>query len=80
MDADAVAERIEAAIPDAEASVERNLGHRNEQHYTARVVSPSFEGKSLVEQHQLVHDALEDELTADIHALQLETLTPDEAD
>jgi stress-induced morphogen len=42
------------------------------------VVSPAFEGKSLVQQHQLVYDALEGHMTTDIHALEMKTYTPEE--
>ena len=36
-----------------------------------------FEGESLVDQHQLVHDALGEHLTRDIHAIELTTKTPE---
>ena len=42
------------------------------------MVSPAFAGKSLVEQHQLVHDALDGYLTDEIHAIELTTATPGE--
>jgi BolA protein len=41
-------------------------------------VSDAFAGKSLVERHRLVHDALTALLETDIHALALSTKTPDE--
>jgi BolA protein len=40
------------------------------------VVSPLFEGKSLIEQQRLVYAALADELKAAIHALTLKTVAP----
>ena len=81
MDTDEVERRIEAGIPDAEASVTlpRMPDEDHEDaHFAAVVVSPAFEGKSLVEQHQMVYDALGDAMTDDIHALEMKTYTPDE--
>ena len=45
-------------------------------HFRALVVSPRFEGRSLVERQRLVYGALGDMLRAEIHALALRTLTP----
>jgi len=81
MDTDEVERRIEAEITDAEASVTlpRMPDEDHEDaHFAAVVVSPAFEGKSLVEQHQMVYDALGDAMTDDIHALEMKTYTPGE--
>ena len=69
---------IEGAIEGAEATVRRARGPHDDDHLEALVVSPAFEGVSLVKQHQMVHDALEGRLTRDIHALELRTRTPAE--
>jgi acid stress-induced BolA-like protein IbaG/YrbA len=45
-------------------------------HFEAVIVSPAFEGKSMVAQHQLVYAALGDRMRAEIHALSMKTLTP----
>lgn len=45
-------------------------------HYRVTVVSPLFEGKSLVARHRMVYDALAAEMQHEIHALALTTLTP----
>ena len=45
-------------------------------HFQAEVTSEAFEGKSRVEQHQLVYGALGDHMREDIHALALKTYTP----
>jgi BolA protein len=45
-------------------------------HYRVTVVSPLFEGKTLVARHRLVYDALAKEMQHEIHALALTTLTP----
>ena len=49
------------------------------QHFEALIVSRLFEGKRLVQRHQLVYRALGDRMRAEIHALSMRTLTPDEA-
>lgn len=46
-------------------------------HFEALIVSPAFEGKSMVQQHQLVYQALGDRMRAEIHALSMKTLTPE---
>jgi len=80
MDATEVEALIEEEIPDAEATVTTPRDPDDDKHYAVEVVSPAFEGKSLVDQHQLVHDALGEHLTDDIHAIELTTATPDERD
>jgi BolA protein len=45
-------------------------------HFRALVVSPRFEGMSLVERQRLVYGALAEMLSAEIHALAMQTLTP----
>ncbi|MCZ0898916.1 BolA family transcriptional regulator [Microcoleus sp. AT3-A2] len=72
-----VAEMIKAGLPDAKIQVEDLTGGGD--HYQARVVSAAFEGKSRVQQHQLVYGALKQAMASEaIHALGLETLTPAE--
>jgi stress-induced morphogen len=46
-------------------------------HYQARIVSPAFAGKSLIEQHKLVYAALGEAMHGPIHALALKTYTPE---
>jgi stress-induced morphogen len=48
-------------------------------HYAAQVVSAVFVGKSRVQQHQLVYQALQGRMGNELHALQLQTTTPGEA-
>ena len=81
MDAAEVERLIEEGIEDAEATVSLPRAPDEEYedaHFAAVVVSPAFEGKNLVQQHQLVYDALGDHMTTDIHALELKTYTPEE--
>jgi acid stress-induced BolA-like protein IbaG/YrbA len=49
------------------------------QHFQAVIVSTAFEGKSRVQRHQLVYKALGDRMREEIHALSMQTLTPEEA-
>jgi acid stress-induced BolA-like protein IbaG/YrbA len=48
------------------------------QHFQALVVSNAFAGKSRVQRHQLVYQALGDRMREEIHALSMQTLTPEE--
>ena len=48
------------------------------QHFEAVIVSPEFEGKRPVARHQLVYKALGDRMREEIHALSMQTLTPEE--
>ena len=48
------------------------------QHFQAVVVSGAFAGKSRVQRHQLVYKALGDRMREEIHALSMQTLTPEE--
>lgn len=78
MEPAAVADLIESELPDARADVSRARGAEDDDHLAATVVSPAFEEESLVDQHQLVYDALGEHMTTDIHALELTTYTPAE--
>jgi stress-induced morphogen len=71
---------IEESIPDADATVSRARGADDDDHLAATVVSPAFANESLVDRHQMVYDALGDRMTTDIHALEVETHTPEERD
>lgn len=52
----------------------RGDGH----HFEAVIVSSEFEGKRRVARHQLVYAALGDRMRAEIHALSMQTMTPEE--
>lgn len=47
------------------------------QHFEAVIVSTAFVGKNMVQQHQLVYQALGDRMRSEIHALSMRTFTPD---
>jgi stress-induced morphogen len=67
-------ERIESALPGAEAKVEDLTGGGD--HFRAEVTSDRFAGLSRIEQHQLVYSVFGDELGGHIHALSIKTSTP----
>lgn len=66
---DDVKNRIEAAIPGAEAEVQSP----DEVHFSARVRAGAFAGLSRVQQHRLVMEVFDGELGGSIHALELKT-------
>jgi acid stress-induced BolA-like protein IbaG/YrbA len=70
-----VKKTIQQEISDAEVFVKDLTGDGD--HLEAIVISPEFEGKTKVKQHQLVYSALQTELKSEaIHALALKTYTP----
>lgn len=48
------------------------------QHFEAIIVSGEFRGKNKVQQHQVVYKALGDRMRAEIHALSMQTYTPED--
>ena len=46
-------------------------------HFEAVIVSAAFRGKNKVQQHQLVYRALGDRMREEIHALSMQTYTPE---
>jgi stress-induced morphogen len=75
MDAGEIERLIKSSIPDAEVTIHDLAGDGD--HYAATVISPSFKGKSRVQQHQLVYNALKGQMGGMLHALALQTGTPD---
>ncbi|OGP86635.1 MAG: hypothetical protein A2Y95_04400 [Deltaproteobacteria bacterium RBG_13_65_10] len=74
MDPEEIKRRIEEAIPDCTASIVDTGGGN---HFQATVVSKHFEGKTMVEQHRMVYEALRSSLADEtIHAMALQTFTP----
>ncbi len=65
---------IQAALPDAVIEIIDLAGDND--HYQARITSKAFEGKTRVQQHQMVYAALKGRLGGELHALALETRTP----
>ncbi len=65
---------IKARFPDATIQIEDLAGDGD--HYSASVVSEAFRGKSRVQQHQMVYDALQGNMGGVLHALALKTAAP----
>lgn len=73
------ASEIEALIKDVitDAQVEITDLRGDGDHYAAHIMSPSFEGKSRVQQHQMVYKALKGKMGDELHALALQTSPPE---
>ncbi|HEY6394551.1 MAG TPA: BolA/IbaG family iron-sulfur metabolism protein, partial [Candidatus Binataceae bacterium] len=74
MDPKEIEDIIARGIPGAQVEVRDLTGGGD--HFEAMVVSDKFEGKGLVERHQVVYNALGDAMRVRVHALTLKTLTP----
>jgi acid stress-induced BolA-like protein IbaG/YrbA len=70
-----IRELIEQGLPGARADVRGDDG----VHFEATVISDAFRGKLPLARHRLVYATLGDRMGGEIHALQLKTLTPEEA-
>lgn len=74
---------LAAEAVEVEDESARHAGHAGARegggHYRARIVSARFEGKSPVERHRLVYEALAGLVGGEIHALSMTLLTPAEA-
>lgn len=69
---------VRLEVRDDSAAHVGHVGGGGKGHFQVRIVSEAFSGKSLVERHRMVHDALAALLETDIHALALVTKAPDE--
>ena len=77
MDAREIEDLIKAAMPDATVEIRDLAGDGD--HYAAHVVSSAFKGKSRVQQHQMVYQALQGRMGNELHALALQTAVPEDA-
>jgi stress-induced morphogen len=76
MDAGEIERLIKASIPDAQVTIRDLAGDGD--HYAATVISEAFRGKSRVQQHQIVYEALRAEMGGKLHALALQTGIPEQ--
>jgi stress-induced morphogen len=67
--------RIKAALPDATIEIRDLAGDGD--HWAATVISEQFRGKTRVQQHKLVYEALQGDMGGALHALALQTNVPD---
>ena len=77
MDPGTIESLIKETLPDAEVTIEDLAGDGD--HYAAHVVSSAFEGKTRVQQHQMVYQALQGRMGGELHALALQTSVPKDA-
>lgn len=75
-----IKQKLEAAFPGAKVQVaDTSAGHETHNsagaHLAVLIIYKGFTGKSLVEQHQLVYDALKEEMKGQVHALKIKTKT-----
>lgn len=71
MTKDNIEELIIQSIPDAKVTIEDLRGDGD--HYSAIVVSKSFDGKSMIQQHKMVYESLQGKMGNELHALELKT-------
>ena len=74
MTAAEIEQAIVTALPGAEVTMTDLAGDND--HWAAKVVAPQFAGKSRVQQHKMVYEALGGRMGGVLHALQLTTSTP----
>ena len=75
MSASEIEKLIHEAFPDAEVKITDLRGDND--HYAAMVTSNAFKGKTRVQQHQMVYDALKGRMGGVLHALSLQTAAKD---
>ncbi len=75
MEAGEIEKLIREGLPDADVKIEDLRG--DGEHYAAYVSSPSFAGKSRVQQHQMVYNALQGKMGGELHALAIQTSAPE---
>lgn len=75
MNQNEIVQLIKKKLPDADVSIRDLAGDGD--HYAATVVSEAFRGKTRVQQHQLVYEALEGNMGGALHALALQTSAPE---
>tara|TARA_Y100000588_G_C14018094_1_gene822967 strand:- start:617 stop:853 length:237 start_codon:yes stop_codon:yes gene_type:complete len=75
MQANEIEDLIKKAMPDAKVEIKDLAGDGD--HYSAHIISSKFIGKTRIQQHQMVYAALGGRMGATLHALALQTSTPD---
>ena len=68
-----IEKKIESILNNPKIFIQDMTGTNN--HFNLVIISDSFNGLSLIEQHRIVYQILNDMITKEIHALQLKTLT-----
>jgi BolA protein len=81
-----IRQRLTAALAPVRLEIRddsaRHAGHPGARagggHFTVYIVSERFAGKSLLERHRAVYEAMGDAMRSEIHALSIQALTPEE--
>jgi stress-induced morphogen len=76
MNAGDIERLIKDALPDAKITIRDLAGDGD--HYAAEVISTAFKGKTRIQQHKMVYDALKGRMGGELHALALQTSAPTE--
>ena len=74
IDAGEIERLIKAGFPDAQIRIDDLRGDGD--HYAATIISAAFKGKTRVQQHQMVYQALQGRGGNELHALALQTAPP----
>ena len=74
IDAGEIERLIKAGFPDAQIRIDDLRGDGD--HYAATIISAAFKGKTRVQQHQMVYQALQGRMGNELHALALQTAAP----
>lgn len=82
-----IRERLTTALAPISLEIQddshKHAGHAGARsgggHFNVQIVSDAFDGKSLIQRHRLVYEALGDAMQNEIHALSITAVTPDEA-
>ena len=68
---DEIKKLITSSIPDATIEIKDLMGDSN--HYSAKIISKIFNGKSKIEQHKIVYKSLQGKMGNELHALSITT-------
>nr|WP_152435256.1 BolA family transcriptional regulator [Erythrobacter sp. THAF29] len=74
MSGSAIEAAIVAALPGATVELTDLAG--DDDHWAVKVIAPQFAGKSRVQQHKMVYEALGGRMGGELHALQVSTVVP----
>jgi stress-induced morphogen len=74
MSANEIEELILKTFPNAKITIDDLRGDGD--HYAAQIITEEFKGKTRVQQHQMIYNAMEGKVGKELHALALNTSAP----
>jgi len=74
MSANEIEELILKSFPNAKITIDDLRGDGD--HYAAQIITEEFKGKTRVQQHQMIYNAMEGKVGKELHALALNTSAP----